>query len=52
MFIGIVIFGVKVEDGLNWSFAMAIIGMCFTIAAGVVSTIQMTRSDVPCCKGG
>ena len=54
MFIGIIIFGVEVTDGttgqFGWSFAMAIVGMIFTIGAGVLAILQMKASSVACFK--
>ena len=46
MFIGIVIFGAKLDENsdLGWAFGMAIVGMLFTIASSVTSGIQMSKS--------
>ena len=58
MFIGIVIFGAEAtkDDSavlgydLDWSFAMAILGMCATIAAGVTSVVHMVQSGMLPCR--
>ena len=58
MFIGIIIFGINATEEpqfgpaaeLNWSFAMVIIGMIFTIGAGVLAIMQMKGSSVACFK--
>ena len=52
MFIGIVIFGVEATKDdiadpgydLDWSFVMAVLGMCATIAAGVASAVHVKHS--------
>ena len=48
MLIGILIFGIESPQNPDWSFAMAIIGAVFTLAAGCTSSWQMYNSDVPC----
>ena len=46
--IGLIIYGVERESP-HWSYAMTVIGMIVTLAAGIVAVVQMRQSGVPCC---
>lgn len=44
MFIGFIVFGAKLPDHLNWSYAFCVIGSVFCLVAAVLSIVQMNRS--------
>jgi hypothetical protein len=44
MLIAIIIYGAETSGDLGWSFGMAIIGLCFTLAGSIVSLIQWRHS--------
>ena len=35
---------VELDFEVSWSFAMSFLGMCFTIAAGIISALQLWKS--------
>jgi ABC-type Na+ efflux pump permease subunit len=46
MLIGFIIYGVKVENNIHWSFALCVIGCVFTLVGGILSFIQLRSSGV------
>lgn len=47
MLLGLIIFGAKHPHGdLNWSFAFAVIGCIFCLAASILAVVQMKQSNV------
>ena len=45
MLTGFILYGIE-EDGLNWSFAVSVVGCFFTLVAGVLSAQQLRASGV------
>merc|ERR1711994_732057 len=46
MVVGFAIFGVNMEDAVNWSFAITVVASVFCLIAGILSIVQLRKSGV------
>jgi len=46
MVVGFAIFGVNMEDAVNWSFAITVVASVFCLIAGILAIVQLRKSGV------